>query len=427
MQETQLARFEKILLYFMLIFSCLAYLGYFIYAKQHGIPLLISYSRSSRAMMSSGGLLTLLFRFGKEVCAVLLFIVEMVTMNRTTRAKIIVAIFLISAYGTIVALAENLTLQTMISGYRMMLFFAVLAMFFNGKTIPKFSLKVLMWIISVLLVVNTVVAAWQAFDSLKFNVTKIGQGSYRFMGFLPAAAAFAFFCLGAVLFAYCIEITTNGSYHGFVVFISVVAFIGAYLSGTRSSLINMLIIIFAFIVKRADIKKSQKLIVSLILAIPAAFFIIQFATSVANRGSIMENALGGGRISIFMDNIFGRPMVNIFFGNGIGAGSNSAATFSSSSSDNLLFLDGTFTVILYQFGLAGFMVCVALIWGMAKKIHQKVGALNMILFMATVVLQCLTTNILEAFALLIMLFLCYYTLIFGKDIYYNFDSEREKA
>ena len=417
MYEKGYAKIEKRLFYLMLIFSCLAYIGYYIYAKRSGINLLISYSRSDQAMMQVTNLFVLFFRFGKDVCAALLLSTEMLSMNRSYRAKIFLEMVLIIAYGTIIAWANSQSINTIVSGYRMVMYFAALIMFFNAKYLSGISLKKFLNVLTALLSINTLVAAIQAYDKLGFHLNLIGQGSYRFMGFFPAAAAFAYFCLGTALFAYCIDSKTN-LYHKRCIAIYIIAFVGCYLSGTRSSMINLLIVFFVYIISQARMKKEHKILLSVLLAPPAMLYILQFSTSIAKRGSILGNALGGGRFTIFFSTIFKQPVTNILFGNGIGAGSNSAAVFMEQlGSSGRLFLDGTFTTVFYQFGVLGFLGCLAFIWISAKLIYRRNGFFSAALFAGTIVLQCLTTNILEAYALLIMLFVSYYTLTKGDRLF----------
>ena len=89
MQENHNAKIEKYLFYLMLIFSCLAYVGYYIYARRNGITILISYSRSSQAMMQASSLFIMVFRFGKDLFAALLLLVELFSMNKSYRAKLV--------------------------------------------------------------------------------------------------------------------------------------------------------------------------------------------------------------------------------------------------------------------------------------------------------------------------------------------------
>lgn len=421
------AKIEKYLLFLMLVFSCIAYVGYYVYAKKNGITVLISYSRSNKTMMQAVSPFIMVFRFGKDVCATLLLLVEMLSMNRSSRAKVFIGMIMVVAYGTIIALANNMTMNTIVSGYRMVVFFGALSMYFNSNNFSRITLKRFLNLLSVLLLINTIIAAIQAYDRLGFKFALIGQGSYRFMGLFPAAAAFAYFCLGAALFAYCID-TQSNIYHKQCIIICVIAFVGCYISGTRSSMINLLIILFVYMIDQSKMKKSQKILVSVILSLPVITYILQYATDLANRGSIFENAIGGGRFTIFFNSIFSQSFINILLGNGIGAGSNSAAEFMKIvSSTDLLFLDGTFTAVFYQFGVIGLLACFVYIWSIVKSIYMKDGLLNSALFGGTIILQCLTTNVLEAFALLIMLFFCYNALIKGKDIFIELAIKRENT
>ena len=412
-------RIENILFYFMLCFSCIAYVGYYIFANQYGVSLMISYSRSSQQMMATHNLLILIARFGKDVVAVLLFLVETLSMNRTRRANVFVIMVGIVSYGTIVAIFNGATVDIILSGYRMVLYFTALLMFFCKKTEPRLSINMFLRVIICLLVINTVIACSQAFDCVGFNLGLIGQGSYRFMGLFPAAAAYAFFCLGTALFAYCVELDAQ-SYHVNCKLIFVLAFIGCYVSGTRSSMINMLFVLFAYFIKNTNMKVAQKIVLSAVLIVPVLFFAVQFANGIANRGSIIENALSGGRISVFLDTFLNQSLLHLVFGNGIGAGSNSAAVLGELTQVNSIavILDGTFTTILYQFGICGLIASLYLIWIIYKNISNAKGFLNAMLFAFTIMLQCLNSNILEALPLLIMLFVCYYALTCRDNIFY---------
>ena len=66
-------------------------------------------------------------------------------------------------------------------------------------------------------------------------------------------------------------------------------------------------------------------------------------------------------------------------------------------------------------------MCLVFIIAIIKAIYTREGLLNSVLFGGTIILQCLTTNVLEAFALLIMLFTCYYTLINGSELFSEFE------
>ena len=417
MLEKGNAKIEKYLFYLTLIFSCLAYTGYYLYARRNGIALLISYGRSNKVMMQARSPLIMFFRFGKDLCASLLLFVEIFSMNRSYRVKIFLVMLLVTAYGTIIAYANNASESILVAGYRMVVFFFALLMYFNARYFSPLSLKAFFKLISVLLILNTVIAANQAYFRLGSRLKLIGKGSYRFMGVFPAAAAFAYFCLGTALFAYCIEVQTR-AYHSYCVIIFAFAFIGCYLSGTRSSMINFLVIMYVYIIDKLNLLKAKRAVFLIIMALPVITLIIRFSSKLANRGSILGNALGGGRLTIFINSIFGQPLINIIFGSGLGAGSNSAAVIMiGSGSKEVVILDGTFTSIFYQFGIIGFAVCLVFLWKAASRIYSENGFLNTVLFTGSVVLQCLTTNVLEAFALLIMLFITYYAFVKGEEVF----------
>ena len=370
--------------------------------------------------------IVILFRFGKDICAVVLLLIELLSANKSKRASIFLAMIAIICYGTIIALLNNYPIYTLVSGYRSIIYFGALCMYFGTNKKKDISVKRFLEISTILLVLNTVIAAVQAYDCLGTNLALIGQGSYRFMGLFPAAAAFAYYCFGTALLA-CIIETFTKDYHKECIFIIIVAFLGCYISGTRSSMLNLLAVIYIYIIDQARMKASQKLFVSLVLTVPALPLFIGFSSRMANRGSILQNATTGGRFTVFLNSVINQSFTSFVFGNGIGAGSNSAAEFAfRSQTDNFLILDGTFTTIIYQFGLIGFFFCVYILWYVARRVNESKGPLYSALFVFTIILQGLTCNVLEAFALLIMLFICFFTLINGENVFRELSFENNR-
>ena len=91
---------------------------------------------------------------------------------------------------------------------------------------------------------------------------------------------------------------------------------------------------------------------------------------------------------------------------------------------NMLFLDGTFTLIIYQFGVLGMVFLFLLLRYIYVKVREERGVLIALLFLGTIILQCLTTNVLEAFAILVMLFVCFYALTQGGLWFDGISQER---
>lgn len=408
-----LEKLEKYLFWLMLIFACVSYAGYFFMSVRNRTWIMVSYARSNPLLMQSGGIFTLLIRFAKDVCAGLLIITELFSTSNTKRVTILLSLFSLIVFGTVVSVVHNYGIAVIISGIRMFLFFLALAMFFNGKNYPIFIVENMLKITGVLLCINTIAAMQQAAIVLGNNVRHVGEGSYRFMGFFPSAAAYGYFCLGVVLLLFSLGIKADYFTTSCKVFYAV-AFIGCYLSGTRSSLINVLFILFAILIYRGNIVSNQKGCLFSLLLVPVFIIIVVYASNIASRGSILTNAITGGRLSLFWRYSFQRPITRMLFGEGLGAGSNTAAQFMmSDGDDDLVLLDGTFTTIIYQFGIIGVIAILWVIVSCTRKIAGASGRLCCAVFMGSVVLQCLTSNIFEDYAMLILIFLSYYILTDG--------------
>ena len=145
-------------------------------------------------------------------------------------------------------------------------------------------------------------------------------------------------------------------------------------------------------------------IVAVVAAVIAVPLVIMFATNMAGRGNILQVQLESGRLLILKNLLLNPSLINLLFGYGIGAGSNTDAILNQTQENaynNIL--DGTFNVIIYQYGLIGLILSIILIFMIFKKLSSCNNKVLQYVFVGTVLLQAFTNNIFETQSLLILL------------------------
>ena len=412
MSNNKKFKIDCLLFYLTLVFSCLAFVGCYIYAKRSGLRLMISYDHSKATVQTP---IALLFRFGKDFFVLVLFLYEILMQNNTSKIKILIWSSLITVLGVIIALFNDLHPYVILSGCRMVLLFVTLLLFFSEGN-QKISLVGIFRLVVLLLFINTVVAMVQTYEVLGFNVGQIGSASFRFMGFFPFCATYGYYCLCTVLLCYCLQ-TKNKNHGKYHIIICLVAFMGCWLSGTRSAMTGLIIVLFYYLTEIFNLKRSTRTVLFITCLLPILCFAIKFSIDMADRGNMIDGSMNGGRITRFIDYGFKRSVCEIIVGKGLGAGCNSASKFVGVKGNeaDVEILDGTFTTILYEYGIIGLLVGLAFLTYLFNTVRNSAGVIPACIFSSTVVILCLATNIFEVYAILPLLFVCYNILLESRN------------
>ncbi|MCM3748266.1 hypothetical protein M3223_12970 [Paenibacillus pasadenensis] len=198
----------------------------------------------------------------------------------------------------------------------------------------------------------------------------------------------------------------------------------AGMSGTRSAIIGCFLIVFFLVVEAVFSGRKRPGSVYLTPAIVCFSILalmggVQAATLMADRGSIVEAQVQGGRIDMLTGFFTNNSLSVVLFGDGIGYGTNSGVNLNKQMDVQLdhQIMDGTFNSILTQFGLVTLAALIAAVIisapGLIRSMQGK--SIQLYVFIIVNLVLCISTNILEQFVYLFLLAACWAVLTDEKS------------
>lgn len=402
-----------ILLYSFLLSTIFSYLGYYLYSTVNQINVILEYGNYS-SVMNGAGSIAAIMRFSKEVIIVLMLIYSCLRIKTKKQIKILLLFSVWVLYGILLSLISGYSCLTIIAGVHSYMFIIVLVFGYNCFESRAISLQIIKNIIFCGAVINCIASIDQAFRLLGTNFELIGSGSYRFPGIFGAVGMSSEFDVIVALFSCILDVIKNND-RKYSIFLFIISFISAIFSGARSAILNILIIGLVWLFLKNHMTQINKaVLIGIFGAVMIPLFIIVI-TNFADRGNILDVQLKSGRLHILIDILKSGNVYELIFGRGIGVGSNSDVLLQRSATiGSGRILDGTFNLIMYQYGLFGIFIAVYLIIFLLKKLLNNKQFILDFLFVGTIILRCFTGNLLEFYSVLAGLILCYDLLIGSK-------------
>jgi len=392
--------------YGLLLFSIIGYTGYYLYTFSNNINVYNNFSAVSIDSFPIN-IIAVLIKFLKDILFICLLVLCVQTKTPNVK-KMMLLFFFFVLYGAIIAI-PNGDFFSVLSGIRGYLYFFILILyFFEIKSCPL-SLTIVRNIILMGLLITCIVTFEQAFRGTDGLIFLAGMGGYRFTGLFGGFAPCSAFAAAACLFFYVYSVHFPLS-KKIVVLILASSLLVELMCGSRSGAICVILILYVWLFKILPVKKIYKYFAVASTLVFVLVGIIKLVEMFANRGSILAVQIESGRIAIFnyvVDAIFQDPFT-FMFGYGLGSGSNTSVLLGNvdSSLGTSLILDGTFNIILYQFGMLGVLVLIIFLLIMWLKL-KKVFFDEKLLFWGITFVECLTGNVFESFAFLIIMFVIY--------------------
>ncbi len=408
---------DKKLFYLLLISTIVSYLGYYFYSKQIPLNVYFSYGKYNE-FFEEIDLLSKLIRYSRDIFIVLFSCVLMFKFKKH-QGKLLLGYAIFILVGMAISFVNGTTLLTIASGIRSYIYIIALSLFFSGLSENAISIKAVERILFLGVVINFSVQMEQAYRSLGVqNYNLIGVDSFRFPGLFGGANGVASYAVGVSLFYLVYDVCLKKSKFVTTIIAFTCCVLISYFSGTRSAMINIILIVGAWLIFKIRIKKTQRFLFAMIVAIIAVPIIVIFVTNIADRGDIFLYQLQNGRLRILINLLTTPSLFVLLFGNGLGAGSNTEAVINYESNQNievsdLVILDGTFNVIIYQFGLIGVFVTIVLFMLLVKRMNSLDSIVKYV-FWGTVLLQAFTANIFEMHAFLVTLVIVFVVVTSSK-------------
>lgn len=387
----------------LMISTFIGYIGYYIYSKNMNFNVYFLYSTFFLTHFEQIDTMSLVFRYLKDILVVITFLILFFKIKQSQQ-KLFFVITFFTFWGIAVGVLNGLEIATIISGIRCYIYFFVVILFFSGVKDGFLKIASFERVIFLGLIINLIVQVEQTYRGTAGDLSLAGIGGYRFPGLFGGTNGLASFVIGVSLFYFVLDVFCKRVKPIKVVLIFICCVIMTIFTGTRSALINILLIIGAWLVFKIRIKKEQRFWFTVIVAVVALPMIITVATNMAGRGDILQVQLESGRLLILKNLISNPSLFALLFGYGIGAGSNTDVIINlGDATAHTNILDGTFNVLIYQYGLLGLILAIAVLFFIFIKLNNCKNAIIKCVVFITIFLQAFTGNIFETYAFLLVL------------------------
>lgn len=401
----------NLLLYFLIFLTTISYIGYVIYALKNGYKLYFSYIYYNLNVPFICDIIRF-FKEGILILWLLLMLPDIIKNKKTIFYTFLYALIIL--FGCITLhISENFYISIIIMGIRCYLYFYAICMYCFLRKQYQPNYNVIYKIITFGNLFNSLIVFCQILNSVGLNFSVVGQGGHRYFGIYGGCNSLGAAALGFTLFTI-VAYKKNITKSKIALFMNIISTLFLCVaSGSRSSMISLFIILLFSIFDFIKINKKYKKIIFIIIALLSIPCVIFIASQIAGRGDILQVQLESGRIKILLDTIKESSIFELLFGKGLGVATNAYYLLSSGNTE---ILDGTFTLVLYQYGVFGlillFMLFFKIIISLYKNSDEKYISSSIILVL---IIQMLTGNIFELYTFIILFVLSITLLICKKN------------
>ncbi|SDT17682.1 hypothetical protein SAMN05444162_3323 [Paenibacillaceae bacterium GAS479] len=360
-------------------------------------------------------------RYVKDILMIallgLFFWMDVRKQERYRLAAHYLPVLLLLFYGSSVLVFREagLNLYQVAAGGRslLLILFCVKAVgYIRGQTeFIRMLARCLGWLI---LIEFAVLAVQYVLFTGRFGV--VNPFSLRLIGTFGGISIAGYMALGSSIFLYAARAVVGNIQRRLGPMLQLLCLCIAGMSGTRSAIIGCFLVVFFLVVETVfkgrkrpgSVYLTPAIICFSLLALMGG---VQAATLMADRGSIVEAQVEGGRIDMLTGFFTSNPLSVVLFGDGLGYGTNSGVNLNKQMEVELehQIMDGTFNSILTQFGLVTlallFFAAIAAAPGLLQRMQGKSIQLYVIVVVNLVL--CISTNILEQFVYLFLLSACW--------------------
>ena len=393
-----------------LIFAAMAYLPE---ALNDMLNMKISYAKFAL----NEPLFGLNIRYVKDVLimlmTILFFIVDVRKGERYRLAKWYLPVLMLITYGSSVLVfrESGLNIYQVAAGGRSLLlivFCLKVTGYIRGQT--DFIRRLASCVAWLLAVEFVVLAIQYMLFTNRFGV--VNPFSLRLIGTFGGISISGYMALGSAIFLYVARPYLTRAQRRLNPLLQFICLGIAGISGTRSAIIGCFLILFFLLVERMTgggkrIGKGMLTPAIICFSLLVLMTGVQAATLMADRGSIVEAQVQGGRIDMITGFFQENPLSVVMFGQGIGYGTNAGVNLSKQMDLELKneIMDGTFNSILTQYGLTvmALLVAGAILYSPVLLRRMQGRSLQLYVLIVVNLVLCISTNILEQFVYLFLL------------------------
>lgn len=394
---------EFTIFYLLLFFACVPYIGYGMFLINSGVEVIGGLNQNIAVAGGTGKTIS----FMKDILTVLLLLVMTTRLERDKAWPLGIFIAIVYYGGFLLAVDGRPIIEFLIAGIRTFMFIVISTLFCKRYYYELHAIKcriTLYKVVFLTLLINTFFVIAQAISS--GSLFRLGSGAYRFSGAFPGSGNLGCYAIAVMLFV--ITIQADKIVKG-TVFANILCIFLSVASGTRTCIIlSVAVFVYSIIQNYGDklrISWKASLALAVIFAVMFGSSAISNMSDYIGRGEL--GISGIGRINIFMNNFNESTAFQIFFGRGLGVGTNAALTMNL---ENTSVSDSTYNLIFTQFGLIGLIVITVALIGILIKIfrysYEKKS--QTLCFILCVVAMYVVGNLFEHIAMIILIVITYY-------------------
>lgn len=418
--KISLNRIANKLFILLLLFTCIPYIYLALFNLINKNVVFWSFGVSA---LSISGLPGSIPHFKDVFCCMLFFIV--ISIHSRRNKKVFFGFSFILLWGVVLFLISSVVndysiieiFQHIVAGVREYLYIFTAIMFLNIMLLNSGNNRVIIYsIIKIhyfILALQTIIAFW---NLLIFgNVNMAGTGGLRIVGAFGNSGSLGYYTVGAAFFSsvICSYKEICGKFSALLQFLMILFL--SFASGMR---LAQIIVIMFVIITLIDslyniIHLNRKTImptigVLLLLLVP---IFLQIIISRTARGGLSLSAVSRVDTILFLLN---QKLFFLFFGSGIGVGTNAIILFQTSDSR---IYDGTFSMIVGQFGVVGLILFVLFCCHLFHKILSKSGNKKIYVYaiIISLMLVFISGNFFEQYSLVLWTATSIYFILTVRD------------
>lgn len=352
----------EIVFILFIVMSTVTGVGYYIYCIGHGI---IQYTTYPESIMSGAGRIASLIRYSKDILMIFLFGIVLIQTFPVVD-KFFVYFIMFVAYGAIIGLFNGLSFAHIFAGVRCFIYFVTGLLFFRFYSIDKKMLDVIYKITIALLCVQVASVLMQVVIS---GTNNIGNGSYRYIGLFLHTGTLGNYAYAIAIFLAVFHLISK-KFNLIRIFVEqCLCLLISIASNSRLCIAGVLVNMIILLMSKMKVRKRAKELVTFSTVILFLPLILTEVLNKSGRGGLEASA--SGKFS-FWSQAFSRDIINVIVGNGLGYATQTTATLGINTSGYSGF-DGTFSVIMAQFGVLGLVVFAMVLLAIVIKILKCPG------------------------------------------------------
>ena len=398
----------EVLFILFIVTATITGVGYYIYCIKNGI---IQYTTYPDEIMSGAGSMASMIRYSKDILMVILFVI-IVLETFPVADRVLIYFIMFVVYGAMISFMNNLSFAHIFSGVRCFIYFVTGVLYFRRYIVDKRIVDLVYKITIALLIVQCGSIVVQVIIS---GINNMGNGSYRYIGLFLHTGTLGNYAYAIAIFLAVFHLISKKYGILRIALEQCLCLLLAVASNSRLCIAGILVNMIIVLMSKLNIRnKSREVAIfgTVLLAVP---IVLSEVLIRSGRGGLEASASGK---FAFWEQAFSRDFIDVILGNGLGYATQTTATLGINTSGYSGF-DGTFSVIMAQFGVVGLVVfIIALFWGGCKIL--KCTEMSELAFKCNIVGGLLiftwSGNIFENILLVTYYLLVYYMLLSYNEL-----------